>query len=451
MKHIEYKLVSINIYDNFSNDIIELQNLLITYLYDYFDLDFRYCCRELKYNINLLDLKDEDFRYDELYIEYKEKYIQYEIDKLIESKILNELMKNEELLDLYILSIINIHDENNNSYDKYNKEILDLLLILDDYKPLYDKINNYNIFNEIFNNIDLPQEDIYNLFKIIINLNKYNYIHILNCKFNKNISEDNKKILLKYYNDILPRSYPFLIIDKYLRNDIANNNLSYLFDNIISIRPYKHIINNLILNCNSIMINFLLNNDNIKLELLEILFSIDNEKLNIIVLKNKNVYDIIYNKVIEYFYIDDNTCNNYTSIYGYNMYRYLKHMIKNIIINENIDMLNVNIVDDDIIYSYCNYFLNYINENKLLNDEKIIDLINGDLDEIIDILMIEYICENYKNIKIEEKNKYKILDYIEYIIEHENMNIIYNNFLLDNKNIINKEKYKYIYDIINKN
>ena len=447
MKQFQYNLVTIDIFDDLSNDIIELQTILIKYLYDYFDLDYRYCCKELKLNLELLDLKGEDLKYDELYIEYKEKYIQYEIDKLIESKILNELMKNEELLDLYILSIINIHDENNNSYDKYNKEILDLLLILDDYKPLYDKINNYNIFNEIFRNMDLSQEDINHLFENIMSLNKYNYIHILNHKLNTNIIDENKEILINYYNDILPRSYPYLIIDKYIRNDIMNNDISYLFNDITSIRSYKHIINNFIFNCNSIMINNLLNNNNIKLDLLQLLYSTDDERLINITLNNKNVYDIIYKNMIEYFYTSS---DNNTSTYGYNMYRYLKQIIKNIIINEKIDMTKIEIIDDDIIYSYCNYFLNYMNENKLITDVKIIDLINDDLDEIIDILMIEYICENYKKIKIEEKHKYQLLDYIEYIIKHENMNNIYREFLIDNKHIIDKEKYKYIYEIINK-
>jgi len=132
------------------------------------------------------------------------------------------------------------------------------------------------------------------------------------------------------------------------------------------------------------------------------------------------------------------------------MYRYLKQIIKNIIIDNKIEMLNIEIIDNDIIYSYCNYFLDYINKNNIIKDEKIIDLINGDLDAIIDILMIEYICENYKNIELLDQYKYQLFDYIEYIIQHENINNIFKDFLIANKLIIDKDKYRFIFEFIKK-
>ena len=450
---------------NLNNDVIDLLELLVKYFYDYYDIDYRYCLS--KYDNTLFDryfydVNIDEIQYEELYIEYKNRYIKDEIKKFIESRLILDIIKDEIYLDILKISLINIcenkdiiakkdfketfYDKDNN---KYYINLLKMLIEYDNIDLIYYYINNINIFNDIYNFIELDNDNINDLLSIIIKSNKLQYINILNNKTNNNfnINEDEKMIILKYYKKILPKQIPYLLVNRYIKNDIQNNNISYLFNDNVDFKYYKSIINAIFYYNNYKMIKYVINkynNKDIKRYICDLNYMIDNDKTINILLNNKDYYNMIYDEMINFYinkeYNNDNFNKN--SIYNQNMYKIFKIIINKII--TNIDFNNIEIIDNDIIFSYANHFLNYLNNNDIIEDEKLLLLILEDLFNVVTEVIIFYIFINYKKYNLTDEYIKQIYNYIEFLYANDNVIKSIRYFVYDNKDKINLDDYPYI-------
>ena len=215
----------------------------VNYLYALLDKKTSEYTNKFKLNLYLTLLSLNSHNYSEDIYKKEINIMEDYLRKTNNYKVKIQLKRKEEEINKLLEEIKQIYENNKNIIDKYNKENLNIITILESKEPkeittLIDKltkekmkkVNNLNNYKDLMNNIIsninkyhiesnnliinnnmmIPLDDFYNVFDYLINIDNYKDI---------------------YSNDIANNSHKIIIND--IIEMINNNNLDNINNNIL--------------------------------------------------------------------------------------------------------------------------------------------------------------------------------------------------------------------------